>query len=323
VILFLSLAALALSRLSSGAMQLLEVSRGQARAYAAARSGVFYMQDLFMHSRLSGRDTLFQSGIDLKGRMPETLFRGIRVGTGTHFDISFKAKGYSADDSDIPVFGCEDEERRLNINAIDAGNAVVLSALLQTQGVDPSTAGKIASGVAAWVSPLPEATMAGNNAGGVDARMGKHRPFDVPEEILAIDGMSSEIFGKIRDYITVFPGTGELKVNLAAASRPVLSALTGRWHRDDPVVDQLIRQRNGSDGIPFTPDDVLTGGVTFDAADLQEAGIFGYNTAGRSQYFRVYVTGVDEPSGAVSAVEAVLDASIDGKKPRVVSWRRK
>ena len=327
VIVILSMAAIALSHLSSGAMAMLDVSAGKIRAYAAARAGVVYVNDLLDHSKTSAIDTLFQCGVDLKGQKPEKLFQGIKVGDKAHFDITFVASGYLLDGSSAEVFGLEDEERRLNLNALNNGNSYVFSLLLQQFEVTALAADKIAASVVLWKDAgLSGGTTAGLNGGGSSIIFGdkylKHRPFDVSEELLSVEGMTPEIYDKIKDFITVFPKSGELKVNLATASRPLIRALTGRVKQQDVVSEQLFRQRDGKDGIPFTEDDGLVGGVVLPPDDLEASKVLNYNTGVVSRYFRIHVTGVDEASGARTLVEAVVDTAADGGGSSLVAWRR-
>jgi hypothetical protein len=134
--------------------------------------------------------------------------------------------------------------------------------------------------------------------------------------------MTPGLFEKIKDFVTVFPKSGELRVNLVTASRPLIRAMTGRVKQRNLVAEQLFRQRDGEDGVPFTDDDGIVGGVVLSPDDLEASRVLNYNTGVASRYFRIHVTGVDELSGARTRLEAVVDTAAGSSESSLVAWRR-
>jgi general secretion pathway protein K len=65
----------------------------------------------------------------------------------------------------------------------------------------------------------------------------KNGPFDMTEELLLVKGVEPQIFGRIRDYMTVY---GDGKVNINSASKLVIESLSEKM---DAVLAQVIINR--------------------------------------------------------------------------------
>ena len=216
-----------------------------------------------------------------------------------------------------------DEERKINLNAISAGDLGVLSELISLLGFSEEAAKTAAASIANWQNQ--EAAPADR-----PAYYCKNRPFDQAEELLLVKGVSEELFLKLKNFVTVFPKKGGiLKVNFNTASEIVLSALTraktGARTNTGPedarsLTRKMIATRNGPDGLEATSDDRPLEMEKL-GLNAKERVIFLYlvqNMAKTSRYFRVRVKGVDNASGTSVLVEVV----IDGEDLLIVSYRK-
>lgn len=294
MLVILSLLAIGLGRTARIELALTKYSKGKLKARYIARGGLMYARNLIrkdtFDEAMSHVDTLYACGLAMDDdKSPEDILKNIPLGGG-RFDIDL-----------------QDEERRININAITAANSKVLGELIRILGVDEETADTVASSV-------------------VDR---KNLVFDSIEEFLMVRDMTPEIYAKFKDFVTVFPkGTPALLININTASGTVLRALarsftdrTNTYKDDaDALVEKITAYRAGEDGQEMTGDDR--------AVAINELGL---NTSQRiiflamqkniqnsSRYLRVRVTGVDGTSRVESRVEAVVfrdDVSI-------VSWKR-
>jgi len=65
----------------------------------------------------------------------------------------------------------------------------------------------------------------------------KNAPLDATEELLLVKGVTTEIFERIRDYITVY---GDGKININCASKPVIQSLSEKM---DAALAQMVINR--------------------------------------------------------------------------------
>jgi general secretion pathway protein K len=104
----------------------------------------------------------------------------------------------------------------------------LLTALMQTQGVDQEQAGRIASAIIDWrdADPLtqvgggaedPDYAAAGRPYGAKDA------PFETVAEVEQVLGMTPELYARLEPYLTLYSGRGEPDPTYAQA--PVLTAM--------------------------------------------------------------------------------------------------
>ncbi|MBI5416036.1 MAG: general secretion pathway protein GspK, partial [Candidatus Omnitrophica bacterium] len=157
----------------------------------------------------------------------------------------------------------------------------------------------------------------------------KNRPLDTPEELLLVRGVTPEIYKVLKDYVTVYPKQGILRINFDTASGTVLTALAAAAGKMVPdtqpqdaqsLVDKILSYRRGEDGVEFTADDrpIELNQMPLNAV---ERNIFLAMTQYRtpaSDYLRVRVKGTEKNRGAVTWIEAVVyrpDLS-------VLSWNR-
>ncbi|OGX23963.1 MAG: hypothetical protein A2787_02530 [Omnitrophica WOR_2 bacterium RIFCSPHIGHO2_01_FULL_48_9] len=274
-------------------------------------------------------DTLYECGIRLeKNQSPEDLFKKIPLGAG-YFEVAYKSAG-----TKNILYGLQDEERRLNLNAINVQNYKIFYHLLTLLDVEDRLAETIAAAVADWQDTDNEVT---NKPWGAedDYYMGlaasfhvKNSLFDHVQELLLVRGVTPEIFNKIKNYITVFPKSGSMQINFETASEVVLRAvargtapLAGADIGDaDNLARKMLRLRAGNDGKDGTGDD-----RSVEMNDLglvaTEQAIFltmSNNRTKVAQFLRVTVTGVDQTTLVKSRLEAVVERS----SLTVVFWQR-
>lgn len=148
-------------------------------------------------------------------------------------------------------FGLLDEERKLNINKLDA---TVLRRLFRILGLDEIESQELAASIIDWRDSDSELSIPIGSAEDSYYRNltypyeAKDAEFEVLDELLLVKGMMQSIFQNLKDYITIY-GSG--KVNINTASNSVLLALG----LDDDIVDKILLFRAGEDGIAGTIDD--------------------------------------------------------------------
>lgn len=272
-------------------------------------------------------DTLYQCGISLSGdQVPEDIFKEKPLGEG-FYDVSY---GINNPEKPKQIYGLIDEERKINLNAINSENYLVLEKLLELLEVDAQNAKTIACAVSDWQDDDSEPLNAESGAED-DYYMGQEKPyhcknskFESLNELSLIRGMSKDIFLKIKDYITIYPFEGnDLKVNANTVDKITLVALaraaaeldgSPQTNQEDAdnLADKIVDYRAGDDNIELTADD--------EKIDLQNPGdldLFGAEESlfvfmkfkflvPKSDYFRVKVRGVYEDKKVASGIEVVL-----------------
>ena len=338
----LSLLAIGLGHRTSVELSLTKYSLGKMKANYAGWAGLMYAAEQLRRDSLDSEtslyDTLYLCGLTLEeGSTPEDVFKDVKVGEG-HFDILRPVQNNMPNEN---VYGFEDEEAKINLNAINISNYGILSQLITVLGFDDNVSQTIASSVMDWhdvdqvVNNEPFGAEDSDYLSFPKPYHCKNAAFENLEELLLIKGAAPEIFNSIRDYLTVFPmEPGDVLVNVNTASEPVLQALarsasgpfTGTEIQDaDNMAVKILLYRRGEDGEDFTADDrrisLIANPTEFDL-NIQEANIFN-NLRGRlresSNIFRIYTRGVDDVSLAQSSFEAVINR----EDLSVLFWERK
>jgi len=149
-------------------------------------------------------------------------------------------------------YGLVDEERKININT--AAMPVLERFFRIFLSLDETTAQELAASIVDWRDSDSQLSIPLGSAEDSEYRSmqypyeAKNRDFEVPEEILLVNGMTQDIFEKIKDYVTIY---GNGKVNINTVSKPVLLALG----LSEDIVDDIISFRAGVDGVIGTADD--------------------------------------------------------------------
>ena len=325
VLLFLSLIAWGLGRRSSLEVSLLETYRGKLRSYAAARAGINNILDLLQRTP-SAKDTLYTTGINIDlSKTPEDIFAHLDTGQNAYAVVQWPARNFNLGDNNPHLeYGLRDEGGRINLNAITATNYQILSALLQIYGLSQPDADKLALAIINYTGVNAQA--GGNNSFlnlNDSALTPKNRPYENIDELFEVNGMTQEIFDKIKDDVTVYgnPQNG-LWINTDTANNDVIQAVANAASRVNPSINpatilaQAYAIRDGADGQSFSSDDGAASIASIAASNwpaaLQE---------GTSGFYRARVVGVDGDSGTRTVIEAVIQHT-QGAPGKIVYWQR-
>ena len=258
---------------------------------------------------------------DASSSQEDTLsFCGIRKGQKESLEELFHERpigdGY---------FSCEleDEERRLNVNALTLENVNVFIALFEALEIDQNTAQTIAFSIADWEDPdhVPNDPSYGAEDeyySGLDQPFKcKNAPLDSLEELFLVRGMTPEIFEKIEPSLTIFPRQGFLFVNINTASEKVLHALaaavagsaTNTTEGDvDSLVAKILDYRGADEDFQGRREDWFT--QFQQRLNAKEQAIFltlnRYWTF-KSDYFRVESEGAAGPRKVSVNLEAIIE----------------
>jgi len=324
VLLVLSLIAWGLGRRSSLEVSLLETYRGKLRSYAAARAGLNKVLDLLQKSP-SSKDTLYSTGISIdQTKSPEDIFSHIDTGQNAYAMVQWKAQNFNTGDSNPHFeYGMRDEQGRINLNALGVVNYQILSALLQLKGLSQPDGDKLAMAIINFTGV--NAQVSNNSFMSLNDSLlkSKNKPYENILELLEVNGMTQEIFDKIKDDVTVYGDSQNgLWINTDTANNDVITAVANATNRLNPSINpadimaQAYTIRDGADNLSFSSDDGVGSIATVNdpnwPTSLQE---------GVSSYYRARVVGVDGDSGTRTVLEAVIHHA-QGAQGEIVSWQR-
>ncbi len=338
IVVILSLLAFGLSRKTSIDLALTKYMVGQVKAKYIALAGLIYALNQVKQDSQDETtrflDTLYQCGISLKDKTTEDIFKHIPIGEG-YFTVSYRSPKASSQDNVI-YYGLQDEERRININALNEESYLVFKQLIILLGVDEDKAETIASSTVDWHDE--DSAVTHDPAGAEDSyymRLSKpyhckNSPFDSIEELLLVKGMTTEIFDKIKDYVTIFPKKGNLLINFDTASEIILRSLargtvipgsTTSLEDADSLVKKIISYRKGEDGQEMTEDDQIVDmnkmGISVDKEYVVLVMLSKYKT-NMSKFLRVHITGVDDST----LIQANIEAIVQRDNLSTVYWYR-
>lgn len=194
--------------------------------------------------------------------LDEDLFRDVSIGDGS-FTVSFEAQSSEDSEEREVYFGLEDEQARININAVASirpkNRAKKIIKTILGEDVDKDDKTIISGAIIDWLDKSEdEGGLSEVSGGGAEdsyyesldspytARDGFFR---TPEELMLVRGMTPEIFRQITSKITVY-GNGQVNIN--TASREVLLAI---GNLGESFVDRIIEFRLGDDRTLGTEDD--------------------------------------------------------------------
>ena len=185
----------------------------------------------------------------------ESVFYEIPISEGS-FTVghSYKRGDLYAKDSDADkpgmIYGAADVMSRLNINS--ASLQEISRLIKHAAEVDSYSAEGIASCIIDWRDEdnlsLPNGAEGKYYRGLRFSYDCKDAPFENLEELCYVKGMNSNIFLKIKPYITIH-GSGRVNINTAVA--PTLYALG----LSDSVVNKILIYRSGEDKVIASSDD--------------------------------------------------------------------
>ncbi len=347
VIIILSLLAISVGRNSGIDASLMNYALGRMKSYYAASAGIAYALNLIRQDTTDEQtnqfDSLYQCGLKLENdKSIGDVMGGIAVGEDESFDIKYSDTGYNSVVKEA-LWGFQDEERKINLNAMTASNNELLAGLIVELGFSQDDADIIAASVVDWrdddnnvTSPPKGAEAEYYGQAMTSSYLCKNRPFDHVQELLLIKGMRSDIFEKLKDYVTVYPKEPlRLAINFNTAPVKVIKVFVEyAVHTNasldsadtDSLVEKVIRFRNGPDGKSMTADDqilLLSGNIgrafnfTIPEEHLYLSVIQAYHVP-VSKYFRVNAIGLDRRSSVTSRIGAVIDR----EKKTIIAWYR-
>jgi|CXWL01.1.fsa_nt_gi type II secretory pathway component PulK len=249
VVIFLCVTTVALNQQAQLSLAFVDQHIRHSRAKALAWAGLICALDRLREDSLSARtkdfDTLAECGIDQEQAVVVKTFRNVVLGEGT-FNVSYKQNRET-------FSGIQDEDRKINLNAINTSNQDILIGLIEIMGFDQNRSRAVTASIVDW-----------RNRDG-QKKSAEKTDFESLEELLLVRGVSRGLYGKIKDYVTIYPKpANRLTINLETASLSVLRAIgrgliEGYAHLTVDDADSLARKivdfRKGDDGIEATPDD--------------------------------------------------------------------
>ncbi len=288
-------------------------------AKAAVTDAVSLIEVEGRNKKAKDFDSLYECGISLEvNQTPQDLFKDLEFGEGS-FSVS-----YISPENKI-IYGLEDEERRINLNAINARNYKVLINLMKLLGIDEEIAQTFASSVVDWRDR--DSNVTNPPFGAEDSYYAALEPsyhcqnsnFQSLGELLLVRGMNKEVFLKIKNFITIFPLQADnLKVNINTAEESVLQALAssslgyvpGTSQSDaDSLVQKIIDYRKGNDNIIATADDNLVEQNKL-GLNQNEIALFVYLNNNffikKSDYFRINATGTYKDKKVKSYIVVIV-----------------
>ncbi|MDP8265242.1 MAG: type II secretion system protein GspK [Candidatus Aceula lacicola] len=343
ILVVLSILAIGLGRRTRINLALAKHVVAKTKADYLAWAGINYalnqMSNLASGNEENKIDILYQCGISFdEEQTSESVFKDIPLKDGI-FDVRYNIYDASNNQNDI-CYGFQDEERRINLNALNSQNYKVLSYLLVFLGVENIAADEIASSVVDWKDADSDVF---NSSFGAedDFYMSREKPYhcknlslDTIEEILLVKSVDDKIFKRLKGYITVFPKQStELSINVNTASEIVLKSFfylfadqnpTASWADADSLVAKILQYRQGSDGKPCTADDqtIQKNNVETFALNSIELSIF-LSASGKikeeSLYYRIKTQGRSFFLNVLSEIEVVVDR----ENFSIASWSKK
>lgn len=322
ILVILAILIASLGRNANVELSLVKHSVSKMKSRYLAWAGVVYAKDRIRQDsegeESKTEDILYRCGVRLEeSESAEEAFSNRELADG-YFDVAYVSEGKDT------FYGIQDEERRININALSVQNYNVLSSLITILGFDEQSAQTIAYSVLDWKDEddTPTETTYGAEKDFYESQAVpykcKNRLFDSKEELLLVRGMTTDIYKALKDYVTVFPKQGILRVNFDTASEEVLTSLARAINSVVPsagaadveaLVGKILQYRQGEDGMIFTSDDrrIELNEMPLNA---QERDLFLAMSQFRtytSDYLRIRVQGFERTRGAQTVVEAVVN----------------
>ena len=343
ILIILSLLAIGLGRRTSIDLKMTKHALGKLRAKYTAQAGLVFALEQVKRDNENAETKLFdnlrQCGFGLiEGESREDVFKSVKVGEG-FFNIGKEDNDTVGKENG--EYGFSDEERKININALDQNNYTVLQYLMMELGYEEGLARSIAASVVDWRdgddTVFEDASSLGVSGAESDyydsldpPYFCKNTPFDSITEIRHVKNVTKEIFADIKKYITIFPKSGKFLVNLDTASEKVLLALAKHYtgnktktniYDAESLVEKMLAYREGYDNEEGTEDDRLLE-INEMALNVKEKVLFLMMKGDQtkvSRYIRFFITGVDEKT----SISSKIDAIIHRDDLTIVYWARR
>jgi type II secretory pathway component PulK len=269
VVMILSVLTVSLSRKSTVDVALANVQLADTEHYLAAWDGFHHAVNELKRDAGSdisqSEDTLFACGLELS-EADNPVDRLVSQKAGIRWRIGRRERG----DGDVRwCLGMEDEERRLNLNAISDHTVRIVEELIVELGFEPDAAELASRRLLDWIDPDQEPSH--DEFGLEDAERDsnqqvpmKNAPLDSVAELSLIHGFTPDIREALTDHVTIVPQAGELKFNFNTVGPEVLMAVarassgpaTNTNESDaESLVRKMLEYRRGADGREGTLDD--------------------------------------------------------------------
>jgi type II secretory pathway component PulK len=217
---------------------------------------------LFAIERLASDDDFFENRLLHR----PAIFKNIRFQNGSA-SIQYKEFDYETHKYQIK-YGIMDEERKININYADL--ETIKNMLVSIGKMEEREAFILANRIVDWrdsddfknITEAEESETIDYLKEGY-AYTPKNSSFTIIEELQLVLGVDSELFLKIKDYVTVFT---DGKVNINTANKQVLMALG----LEDKLVQKIIDYRAGPRAIGGDGDNNLFNSSGMIVEDLAE-----------------------------------------------------
>lgn len=250
------------------------------------------------------------------------FFRGISTGEGI-VEVSYQNYDQGLNNP-VTMYGFEDEERKLNINA--ASREELQRLFMHAAGLNQEGALDLANAIIDWRTVLDQ-EIAGFYSDEYYSNLNfpyepKKKDFEFLEEVVLVKGMNPEIFIRVKDFLTVY---GDGRVNINTAPKPVLLSLGMTWD----VVDLIIRGRNGKDQLPATADDYF---LTDNGGSLQLEGLGSIKPEQSAQIDQLYAQRKILTISEFFRIHAkalltgrketrFIDCAVQAEDGRILAWR--
>ena len=337
VLVILSSLTMSLSRSTHVDLAISKQAIGKLKAKYLAWGGLIYAMEQARidaeDAQSNTKDNLYYCGIRVsQGQSPEQLFQNRILGDG-HFEVSYQVK---LNGERKTYYGMQDEERLINLNALNVQSVNVVSSLLELLGYDKELAKTISYSMLDWKDEdkvLSEQQYGAEDdyyAGASAGYKTKNYLFESFDELLLVRGVTKDILKAIRPFVTVYGRNEVLRVNFETASETVLKALARAQTEFNPTVSvadadtmvgKLVSYRRGDDGVDFTEDDRAIELAEDANLNTPEQMIFYAMSQFRtrqSEYLRIRVKGVADDYNIQDRIEAVIQRADSA----IISWVR-
>jgi type II secretory pathway component PulK len=204
---FLAMLAVAVNAYVRPQMELSAKLLGKAKMYYLARAGVERAILEIENDATSNYDSLYDSWSS-----NEAAFKDVKLGGGTYSAVKPAVKGTKEE------YGLTDEESKININR--APQSVLKNLFEKDAGLGAEEAGAIADSILDWVDRDDSLHKDGKESSYYEFLSEpypcKNGYFEAPEELMLVNGVTREVFDKVKDVITIY-GNGTVNVNTADA----------------------------------------------------------------------------------------------------------
>jgi type II secretory pathway component PulK len=337
VVIILAALTLSLARKSRIDVALARYALGYQEAYQLAWNGFTQAQAELLKDGRSEEsrdvDTLFACGVDLSdGRLlEEVFFKQYPEGS---WKIGHPVEGTDFLEID---YGVQDEERRINLNALSEQTVPILKELIIELGYSEDQASLAAYRLLDWMDTdqelshdewgLEQATEDAEQAATI-----KNAPLDSFYELSLVNGFSEELMHDLEELTTIFPREGNFKINFETAQPVVLKAVakasSGPATNTDvadalSLVDKMLIYRRGNDGVDGTDDDHVLemNEMPLNAKEKVLFLLISQYRVQASQWFRIPVLAQSHRLKYPLGFEWIINRD-DGEVVRFRTWKR-